>query len=132
MSLADLIRGTRRGATATPATPATVHVPGPPSVATVATVAVATPTVAEIETMALSSFGRSDLVLHVDSAVLGEQVLFVSDGYRPAPGDPAAYRADELDVLLGAPAELVRLVHGVKRTFPGARVAGRSREERSA
>jgi hypothetical protein len=41
-----------------------------------------------------------NLVLHVDSAVLGERVLFVGDSYVAAPGDPIAYRADLAEALL--------------------------------
>lgn len=76
----------------------------------------------KIESMSLADFGRSGLVVRVDSEVVGEEVLFVADGYRPAPGDPISYTADELEALLGSPPEVVRLVHSAKRTFPGARV----------
>lgn len=131
MSLADLIRGSVRGATATPATPATVHAPRPPSVATVATVAVATPTIAEVEAMPLEAFGRSGLALVVESEVLGEPVLFVADGYRPAPGAPIAYYPDELVELIGTPPADLRRIHDIKRTFPGSRVARPSTRARA-
>jgi hypothetical protein len=126
MTLRDLIAGKRSAVSATPATAATVRDLRTQNVARVATVADAETNIAEIEGMTLAAFGRSGLVLHVDSSVLGEQLLFVSDGYRPEPGDPVAYRAGELEALLGAPPELIRLVHNIKKTFLGARVAGPS------
>jgi hypothetical protein len=85
------------------------------------------PTVAEVEALPLRAFARGDLVLHVDAAVLGERVLFVPDGYGPAPDEPIAYRARELAALIGVDPAVVRLAHAAKRAFPGARVAGTER-----
>jgi len=77
----------------------------------------------EVVGMPLRDFARSNLVLVVDSEVVGEQVLFVCDNYRPAPGDPIAYRARELAALIGVDPRAVKLAHEAKRTFPGAKVA---------
>lgn len=71
--------------------------------------------------MSLGAFGRSGLALEVECVVLDETVLFVADGYRPAPGDPVAYAADELAALIHEPSEMIRAVHRIKTTFPGAR-----------
>jgi hypothetical protein len=81
----------------------------------------AIPTVVEVEVMSFPQFAGSGLVVHVESEVVGEAVLFAADAYRAVPGDPIAYGARELAVLCGAAPELIRLVHAVKRTFPGAR-----------
>ena len=90
------------------------------------------PTADEVVGMPLRDFARSGLVLVVDSEVVGEQVLFVSDAYVPAPGDPIAYRARELAALIGVDARAVRLAHASKRTFPGAKVAGTAWKKENA
>jgi hypothetical protein len=80
-------------------------------------------TVEAVEAMPLRDFAKSNLVVHVDSAVVGERVLFVGDEYVAAQGDPIAYQARELAALIGVDPHVVRLAHAVKRGFPGARVA---------
>ena len=90
------------------------------------------PTADEVVDMPLRDFARSGIVLVVDSEVVGEQVLFASDAYVPAPGDPIAYRARELAALIGVDARAVRLAHASKRTFPGAKVVGTAWKKENA
>lgn len=90
------------------------------------------PNVDEAEALPLVVFAGLPLVLHVESEVLGEPVLFVGDGYVAAPGDPVAYGARELAALIGVDSQVLRLAHAAKRAFPGARVATTARKREGA
>jgi hypothetical protein len=69
-------------------------------------------------------------VLCVDSAVLGERVIFVGDDFVSSPDDPIAYTAAELYLLLDESPDMLRLVHGIKKTFRGARVSKRTEDSK--
>jgi hypothetical protein len=84
------------------------------------------PNVDEAEGLPLEVFAGLSLVLHVESELVGG-VLFVSNDYVAAPGDPVAYRAWELASLLWLDQRVVRLTHAVKSTFAGARVTATER-----
>jgi len=72
--------------------------------------------------MTLADFSRAGLVVRVTSALLGEDVLFVSDNVRPASveGNLVVYTAAELGLFVSMPAECVRTLHAVKKKFPGS------------
>ena len=75
--------------------------------------------------MPLADFALARLAVEVDSAVLGERVLFASENARLAPGERRpVYRAVELAALAHrrpSPDEL-RRIHAVKVAF-GGRIA---------
>ncbi len=88
-----------------------------------------TPTIEEIESMTLAQFGGSNRELRVNSTVLGEQVVFVSDDYARKADDPPTYTATELLMLVDGGDVLLRAVHAAKKNFPGA-VVSRQRRRR--
>ncbi len=71
-------------------------------------------------------------VMCVDSEVLGERVLFVGDDFKPEPGDPVPYTADELYRLLDSHPDMIRAVHRIKAAFPGAKVVEQSESKSEA
>lgn len=72
--------------------------------------------------MTLEEFEKAGLVVRVSSALLGEDVLFVSENAtRTADeADLVAYTPSELRLLAPMPAGCVQTLHLVKKTFPGS------------
>lgn len=72
-----------------------------------------------IARMSMKDFARAGLVLTVDSAALGERVIFVSDNTPTSEqmNGLIEYRAAELNQLLGLTIDQLRKIHALKKTF---------------
>jgi hypothetical protein len=72
-----------------------------------------------IEAMSLREFANAGLVLVVDSAALGERVIFASHDVPQTRNMDGltTYLAAELSQLVGMPVDQLRKVHALKKTF---------------
>lgn len=70
--------------------------------------------------MGLADFSRSDLVVRVESSVLGESVLFAGARAKvPPKTEFVVYRGEELEVVQRLDSDGLRVVHQVKKLFNG-------------
>ena len=83
---------------------------------------VALPGFETVEKMTVEEFKRAGLVIRVKSAVLGEDVLFVSENAPNVDegGPLVVYHASEMERLVSVSVECMKTLHAIKKTFRGA------------
>ena len=98
--------------------------PSPPALSSL-------PGFSPVAEMTLEDFSRAGLVVRVTSALLGEDVLLVSDNVLDVDerGDLVVYRAEEIRRLVAFPPDCAKTIHGIKKAFPGCRVTDLTLDE---